>query len=303
VVDFRPNELHSALFRLSAEPGPRPRASKALIVVFAVALAFLSSCADLSEITKFASSSQKVGDTYAAIAAEAPRSCARANEFITRDNPVAKLDCDWYSGTNPPLLAVNKALFDYIAGLGKLSSADTGKVGSGMDKLSDDLKKGDPNISAANLSKATAAGGLVKALTEIWASGYRQHKLADIIKRNNDAVKDVTDFLRDYATDAYRQTLKDERRYESSFCDIKRSPKNEPLATYLLNKSCDADDALIAQKLAAVQAYRDALKTIQAAHAKLAEETGEWNVNELGKDFGSSAGDLAKAASTIHKAF
>ena len=69
---------------------------------------------------------------------------------------------------NPSLIAVHKALFDYIASLGKLSGADTSKVGSGLSNLSDDLKKGDPAISAANLSKATSVGSLVNAITEIW---------------------------------------------------------------------------------------------------------------------------------------
>jgi len=75
------------------------------------------------------------------------------------------------------------------------------------------------------------------------------------------------------------------------------------VATYLLNRACAADAVPIEQKLAAVKAYQDALTIIQTTHHKLAQETGKWDLSELSKDFGSSAGDLANAASTIHKAF
>jgi hypothetical protein len=289
--------------RFIVAPSPLPRAFLSRLWFVFAYLVLLSSCADLAEITKFANSSKQVGDSFSDIAAEAARSCARANTFIGPRNPVTLLDCGWYAGINPSLVAVNKALFDYIASLGKLGSSDTSKVGSGMDNLGADLKKGDPNISPANLSKATAAGGLVKALTEIWASGYRERKLTAIIQHSNDAVQDVTAFLDDYAADAFRQTLEHEREYESSYCDLAQSPKTEPLATYLLNKSCDADAAELAKKLAAVQAYRDSLHTIRLAHANLAKTTGHWDVSELNKAFGSSISDLAKAASTIRKAF
>ncbi len=276
---------------------------KALLAAAILPPLFLASCVDLTAVTKFASASQKVGDNFTAIAADAPISCQRANTFVTADNPVPKLDCDWYTRMNPPLAVVSKALFDYIAALGKLSNADLSKVGSGLDSLSDDLKKGDPSISAGNLSKAGAIGGLVKAITELWANGYRERKLADIIKNNDNAVKDVTDFLRDYALIAYAENLKHELGYETSLCLNKQSPKAEPVATYLLNKACDADAQPINQKLAAVKAYQDALNTIQETHHKLAQNTGKFDLDALNNAFSSSASDLGNAASTIHKAF
>lgn len=266
------------------------------------ALFLLTSCVDLSEATKFADSSQKVGESFADIAAGTQQSCLDGNKFITSENHVKPLDCRWYQDITPSLIAVNKALFDYIASLGKLSGGDTSKVGMGLDNLSADLKKADPKISTHETDKASAAGGLAKALTEVWASGYRQRKLAEIVQRNNQAVKDVTEFLGDYAADAFRQTIEHASEYESSYCDLEQSAK-EPLATILLNRACDADQAQYKQRLAAIQAYRTALNTIQTTHAKLAAGTGKWDVQELSKDFGSSASDLAKAASTIRKAF
>jgi hypothetical protein len=266
------------------------------------ALFLLVSCVDLSEVTEFADSSQKVGDSFADIISGTQQTCVDANTFITRKNHENPLDCVWYQNISPSLITVNKVLFDYIASLGKLSGDDASKVGTGLDNLSADLKKADPKISAAQTNKASAAGGLAKAIAEVWASGYRQRELAEIIKRNNQAVKDVTDFLGDYAADAFRQTIADARRLESGYCVVEQAD-NEPLATRLLNRSCSADQAQYQQKLAAIQAYQTALKTIQATHKKLADETGTWDVKELSNDFGSSASDLAKAASTIRKAF
>jgi hypothetical protein len=279
------------------------RITRKALLPGAAMLLLLTSCVDLTDVTKFATASQKVGDNFAAIATDAPLSCQRANTFVTTDNPVPKLDCDWYTRMNPPLAVVNKALFDYIAALGKLSNADLSKVGSGLDSLSDDLKKRDPSISAGNLSKAGAIGGLVKAITELWANGYRERKLADIIKNYDAAVLDVTSFLRDYALYAFGENLRHELGYESSLCINKQSPKTEPVATYLLNKACDADAVPVNQKIAAVKAYQDALKTIQDTHRKLAQNTGKFDLDSLSKAFGSSASDLGNAASVIHKAF
>jgi hypothetical protein len=271
-------------------------------VFTSAALCLLASCADLSEITKFADSSQKVGQTFADIAAGSEQSCLDGNKFITPANHVAPLDCPWFQKTTPSLIVVNKVLFDYIASLGKLSGDDTSKVGTGLDNLSADLKKADPNISTAEADKANAVGGLAKAITEVWASGYRQRKLAEIIKQHNQEVKDATGLLGDYAADIFRQFIEHASQYESSYCNLEQSDK-EPLATILLNRACDADHAQYKQKLAAIKAYQTALNTIQTTHAKLAAETGKWDVQELTKDFGSSASDLAKAASTIRKAF
>jgi len=148
-----------------------------------IAVAFLlTGCTDIGEVTQFAESSQKIGDSFADMAAEAERGCLRANKFVTKQNPVTPLNCNWYVNINPSLVAVSNLLFTYIASLGQLASSDTSQVGAALDNVSDNLKRGDPNISDDSLTKASAASGLVKAIAEVWASGYRQRKVASIIK-------------------------------------------------------------------------------------------------------------------------
>jgi len=268
-----------------------------------VVVLLLASCTDIGEVAQFADSSRKIGDSFADMAAEAERGCQRANKFVTKQNPVTPLNCNWFVNINPSLDAVNDVLFAYIASLGQLASSDTSQVGGALDDISDNLKKGDPNISDDSLTKASAAGGLVKAIAEVWASGYRQHKVANIIKDNNAAVGRVTDFLSEYATDRFRQTLSHEKEYEAIYCLNTASPDREPVATALLEKMCVRDDAQLDKKLDAIKAFQTALRTIKATHEKLAQDADKWDMKELSKDLGPSIRDLAKAASIVNKAF
>ena len=269
-----------------------------------IAVVFLlGSCTDIGEVTQFAESSQKIGDSFADVAAEAERGCLRANRFVTKQNPVTPLNCDWYVNINPSLVAVSNALFTYIASLGQLASSDTSQVGATLDNVSDNLQKGDPNISADSLTKASAASGLVKAIAEVWASGYRQRKVAAIIKANNAAVGRVTDFLSDYATDQFRQTLSHEKEYEVIYCLNTASPDREPVATALLERMCAHDEAQLDRKLEAIKAFQRGLSIIKTTHDKLAQQADKWDMKVLSKDLGPSMRDLAKAASTVHKTF
>ena len=244
-----------------------------------------------------------MGASFPDLAAEAARGCLRANKFATKQNPVTPLDCNWYVNTNPSLVGVSNVLFTYIASLGRLATSDTSQVGVALDNVSDNLKKGDPNISDDSLTKASAASGLVKAIAEMWAGGYRQRKVATIIKDNNAAVGRVTDFLSGYAIDQFRQTLSHEKEYEVIYCLNTASPEHEPVATALLDKVCARDEAQLDGKLEAIKAYQRALSTIKTTHEKLAQEADKWDMNELSKDLGPSIRDLAKAASTVNKAF
>ena len=281
---------------------PRHRAVIAAACAVAVAL-LLTSCTDIAEVTQFAESSRKVGDSFADMAAESARACQRANKFVTKQNPVSALDCNWYVNINPSLIAVSNVLFTYIASLGHLASSDTSQVGGALDNVSENLKKGDPNISDDSLTKASAASGLVKAIAEVWAGGYRQRKLAIIIKDNNGAVGRVTDFLSEYATDQFRQTLSHEKQYEAIYCLNTASPEHEPVATALLDRVCARDEAQLDSKLEAIKAYQRALSIIKTTHEKLAQEADKWDMKELSKDLGPSIRGLAKAASTVNKAF
>jgi len=154
--------------------------SPARLIAVAV---LLTSCTDIGEVTQFAESSEKIGDSFADMAAEAERGCLQANRFVTNQNPVTPLSCSWYVHINPSLVAVSNVLFTYIASLGQLASSDTSQVGAALDNVSDNLQKGDPNISDDSLTKASAASGLVKAIADVWASGTASAKWRSSSKR------------------------------------------------------------------------------------------------------------------------
>jgi hypothetical protein len=246
--------------------------------------------------------SQTIGNAFPGIADEAEAACRRANSFINAKNSVALLNCDIYVSLKPPLVKVNSALFNYITSLGKLASADLSKVPGGFDNISTELKQSDPGISTANQSKASAASGLAKAITNIWANGYRQHELSKIIGESDQAVQDVTEFLSQYAADKYHQSLADEWRYEASYCDAMKSD-TEPLASDLLAKKCTADKSRIDAQSKAIESYEIALTTIAETHKKLNAERQHWDTKQLLTDLGPEIVSLGNAAVSINKAF
>lgn len=262
----------------------------------------ISSCSDLDEITQFAKAAQDVGKAFPGMAADAQASCGRANSFINAQNQVPPLPCGVYPALNPLLIKVNDALFNYIASLGKLASADLSKVSGGFDSLGADLKQADPNISTTDQTKASAASGLAKAITNLLANGYRQRELSKIIQANDKAVQDVVEFLSQYAAGKYQQSFADEWRYEESFCENMKS-NTEPLATDLLNRKCTAEKAAIDQQEKAVKDYQGALATIATTHAKLAKEGQHWDAKQLSKDLSPDIVSLGNAAVTVNKAF
>ncbi|MGA8027953.1 MAG: hypothetical protein WB992_12495 [Bryobacteraceae bacterium] len=262
----------------------------------------MGGCTDLDQITQFAKASRDVGKAFPTIAGEAQASCNRANSFINAQNPTPPLPCGIYPALNPSIIKVNEALFNYIASLGKLAAADLNKVSGGLDSLSADLNQADPTISTANQAKASAAIDLAKAITNLWANGYRQHELSKIIGENDKAVEEVTDFLSQYAADKYRQSFEDEQRMEASYC-LNMSSTAEPLASDLLARKCSADRSQIDLKLKALKDYQGALATMATTHKKLCEERGHWDAKLLVKDLGPETVSLGRAAVSIDKEF
>jgi len=271
-------------------------------VVAAVLAIAAVRCVDLSLVTQFAEASRGVAVALPRIAQQASAACLRANGFINDANHVDSLPCGAYATLNPAIDEVNSALFAYIAALGKLASADISKTGSGFDNLSADLTKGDPKISAATVGKASAAGGLAKAVTNIWANGYRQKEVATIIAHNDSAVQAVTSFLTEYAAGKYRQSIEDQLRYERSYCGIMKSDR-EPLASDLLARTCAADSVQTEVQLEAIDAYRRAIDTIAVTHAKLNSRHGKFDAKWLVANLGPPIGSLVNAAASVKKAF
>ncbi len=273
-------------------------------VIACVTVSFLvvCGCANLDQINQFAKASKAVGDAFPGIADEAEASCERANDFINAQNKMTPLDCGIYPSLKPSLVKVNAALFNYIASLGKLASDDLSKVSGGFDKLSADLKQADPKMSAEAQSQASAAGGLAKAITELWANGYRQHELSKLIGENNKAVHDVTTFLSIYAAGKYKQSLEDEWRLETGYCTNMQAAA-EPLATDLLGRKCSADKARIDLQLKAIESYQAALATIAKSHDKLDQEREHWDAKQLSKELGPEIVSLGSAAAAVNKAF
>jgi hypothetical protein len=278
----------------------RPR--KRLIACVAALTLATGGCVDLEEIAQFAEVSQGVGKAFPVIADEAAASCNRANSYITEKNQVTPLPCEIYPALKPSLVKVNAALFNYIASLGKLASADSSNISGGWDSLPGDLEKADPEISPDNQAAAAAASELANAITNLLIKGYRRHEVSKIIGESNTALQEVTRFLSSYAAGKYHQSLADEWRYERSYCDAMATTA-EPLATDLLGRKCNADKSRIDLQLHAIEEYKKSLATIAETHKKLDEQRKHWDAKQLSKDLGPAIISLGNAAVSMSNAF
>jgi hypothetical protein len=290
---------------MTLRPSPATgRLARHLIAASVLILA--CSCTDVTAVQHFAEESQKVGEQFQPLADDGFNSCQRATTFLLPGNPAP--DCNFFPSIEPSLLAINHALFAYIASLGKLASVNTGNTAASLQNLGSDLKRADPGISDANLGKANASLSLAGALVNVLASGYQQKKLAEIIGKANDPVQQVTSFMDEYAAFRYAQQFKDEQSREKAYCvqytdqSVPEVAK-EPIAVGLLSRACKADFQKQADRLAAVQKYQEALRAIASAHQKLYDERHRWNTKQLATDLLPATKELSDAADAMNKAF
>jgi hypothetical protein len=258
----------------------------------------MCSCVDLSSVDKFAKSSQDVGNNFKSIADDTLATCQWAHEFFPPGkNP---LDCTKYESLKPKLKAVNDALFDYIASLGKLTA--TTSTANPFKDVAGDLKKADSTISTADQARATAAGGLLSALSQVVESHYQQRRLTKIIRDADGPVHEVVAFLSGYAADQSIEIITDTGTLEAEFCIDNAAQATEPLATKLLATKCADDATRKGKMLAAIKKYQDALQVIADTHAKLSDPK-IWNTSDLVRYLLPQISKLSAAASSMDKAF
>ena len=264
------------------------------------------SCTDVAAVQEFAMASRSVGRQFRPLANGGIRSCERATSFVLKGQEPS--DCAFFVKIEPPLLAVNNALFSYISSLGKLAGLDVSGTGTSLTTIGASLQQADPRISESTLSKANAAAGLAAALVNVLASGYQQKKMIGIIEKANPSVQQVASFLDEYAAFRYSQQLRDEQSREQLFCAQWTDPdvpevKREPIAVDLLNRKCKADEATQKQKLAAIASYQDALRSVAAAHQKLYDDRHHWNTAQLVTQLAPATTQISDAAQAMSRAF
>jgi hypothetical protein len=295
---------------MKTPPAPRNFRRFAATLALLASLLTLCSCVDLAKVNEFAKASQAAGAAFKAIADEGSLSCERAADYAKKTGLEAP-DCTFYATVAPGLIKINDALFAYIAGLGKLASADPSKVADGLKDVPGQLKLADPKISADAQSKAKSATGLATALAKVLTSEYRQHALAKVVEEaNGDAdhpgpIKDVIAFLSDYAAEKYDQGLREERNYEMVYHTrrVRDFAASEPLALELFERQYQADLARIELNRAAIAKYRQALAAIASAHQKLYDSRKAWNAKQLATILAPEILQLADAGSSMKTAF
>jgi hypothetical protein len=275
-------------------------------ICIALLLVTCCSCTDVVAVQDFAKASRSVGRAFKPLANGGISSCERATSYVMEGQRAP--DCAFLKEIEPPLLAVNNSLFSYISSLGKLAGLDASGTGASLTNLGADLKQADPSLSSENLGKANAATGLAAALVNVLASGYQQKKMIEVIEKANPSVQQVTSFLDEYAAFRYAQQIHDEQSRERAFCtqwtdSALAEVKREPIAVDLLKRKCAADANIQRQKLAAIAAYQEALRSVAAAHQKLYDDRHHWSAPELVKQLSPATIQISVAAQAMTNAF
>jgi len=300
----------------------RTRLSAPALALAGLALSLsATSCADLTEVAKFAACAKSASTGYADIVTDfAGSATRRADSLRDKQKPEAEADVQKYKALQPAMLAAQKPLVDYITALaaiatdtpaaaGKDSTAKADASSSTSDSAGADAAS-DP--TAADLEKlgmtstqATAALGLASKIAAALSAGYRSNKAGQAIHDCNPELQDYLKGLEQIVGTDYPQLLDTEKiSVEGHYSDLLgQYGKTEPLAAMTTSIQEKQDLAAIEKRRRAATAYLKILTDIGQGHQKLFDAGDKVTAIQLAAIVEPYVADIEKQSVAVQKAF
>ena len=291
-----------------------------------------TSCADLTEVAKFAACAKSASTGYADIVTDFAGSAARrADDLRDTQKPDAEADVQKYKALQPAMLAAQKPLVDYITALAAIATDTPAAAGKGSSSSSSTAGKdstatadaasstsdsagadaaGDP--TEANLEKlgmsstqATAALGLASKIAAALSAGYRSNKAGKAIHDCNPELQDYLKGLEQIVGTDYPQLLDTEKiSVEGHYSDLLgQYGKTEPLAAMTTSIQEKQDLAAIEKRRRAATAYLKILTDIGQGHQKLFDAGDKVTAIQLAAIVEPYVADIEKQSVAVQKAF
>jgi hypothetical protein len=271
---------------------------RATFIAFCCAALVMTSCVDLTEVTKFAAQSSNAKSSLTALVADFKDTCERRNQFAPSD--AAPQDCSKYPPLASGTLAAQDVLLKYMSALGTLSSDQKVTFDQDLKALPDKLKS-----SGLDEKQVTAATTLASKLADAALNGYRREKIAQLVGEENEDVHTLTSALSKIIGTDYKNLLSNESSSMDSFYKsaLMKESSTQRLDAILVTNQWRSQQVELTKKLNAAEAYADIMKSIADGHQQLYDQRNNFAVKELAKTLGPDIEAIGNATQTVYTAF
>jgi hypothetical protein len=288
--------------------------------------AFCTSCADLTEVARFAASAKAASTGYSAIIDDFAASATRRALYVSdEEKPNVLKSAQVYRDEQAQMLAAQKPLVDYINALAAISTDSTAAAGKSKSSASDSASakstaaKKSPSSSdastdptASDLEKlgmkpaeATAAVGLANKLVAALTAGYRSDKAGKAIHDSNQDLQDYLQGLEHIVGTDYPLVLNNERIGATKYYEnlLAQYGDKEPLAAITTRAQMRQALDGIDKREQAAQAYVKILTDIGQGHQKLYDAGEKISTAQLFSIVEPYISDIYTQSMKVAKAF
>jgi len=288
---------------------------------------FCISCADLTEVAKFAASAKGASAGYAAIVDDFAASAKRRSLYVSdEEKPNVLKSAQVYKDEQAKMLAAQKPLVDYITALAAISTdsasaAAKSKSSAGggasakaaaADKSSSSGDDDSADPTASDLEKlgmkpaeATAAVGLAGKVAAALTAGYRSNKAGKAIHDSNQDLQDYLQGLEHIVGTDYPLVLNNERIEATKYYHnlLIQYGDKEPLAAITTRAQMQQALDSIDKREQAAKAYVKILTDIGQGHQKLYDAGEKMTSLQLVQIVEPYVSDIYTQSMKVAKAF
>lgn len=295
-----------------AGPSPSRLPWLALSLVGLTLTLCCTSCADLTEVAKFAASAQSACTGYSDIINDFVGSATRRSLYVRdteKEKAEAQREIETYKGLQADMLSAQKPLVDYIAALAAISTstpaAASKSAAASASSTSAPSAASLKNAGIVDTKEATAALGLATKVTALLTAGYRSDQAGKAIQEANPDLQDYLKGLEQIVGTDYPLRLDAEKSaVVGHYSDLANQySATEPLAVKIALQQKEQDLAAIETRRQAAVAYVKILTDIGEGHQKLADAGQKLTASLLVSIVEPYAADIESQSIAVKKAF
>lgn len=282
----------------------------------------LGGCVQPVAVGKYATSANQTLLQFQSVANDIAASCMRLTTYqaasghapdVGRDGwfSVAALDrhCASRDSAVKRVIGVSAVLAEYFAALQAL--ADDGRTNT--DSSAASFGNALAGAKAFSPAQSSAIASLAAFAGSAMSDGIRRRALTRAIETQNGNVQVVTDWLMNMVGVEFQTALANERTaaddyYHTAFAEAKRPGSDivgsgDPLGSVVVQDVRLGRLRELNQKLDALAAYIQALKTVKEGHQQLYASRDHLDAQALAAELGDYTKRLSKVAKQLAKAF
>jgi hypothetical protein len=274
----------------------------AKVILLGLCAGFLTGCADLKSIRKFADSAADTA-SYTDLTADYIGGPDRMKGY--EESPERKAELAKESAAREKqekaLLGLHRGIQDYMKAIGALASDETVSYDQSLGKLGNEIKA----TKIISDSDADAYQGIARILLKASTDGYRQKKLKELIDEANAPFQKVAGGLKALVGDAYLRSLTNELEVlDIYYKDVVRQAKADDPGTEMVKDTWRTKREKLENRQKACVTYAETISKIAEAHQELYNQRDKLNVKvtlDMISSYSEDLDDLKKKIKQLSK--